>query len=58
MNVFVYKTMKRARKLVISVIGITILLTGLAMVFMPGPAIVFIPIGLWILATEFIWAKK
>jgi len=58
MNDFVGKTIKQARKLVISVIGFTVLLIGLAMVFLPGPAFVVIPIGLGILATEFIWAKK
>ena len=26
--------------------------------FTPGPAIVVIPVGLAVLATEFIWAKK
>jgi len=57
MNAFVGKTIKQARKLVISVIGFTVLLIGLAMVFLPGPAFVIIPIGLGILATEFIWAK-
>jgi hypothetical protein len=25
---------------------------------LPGPAIVFIPLGLGILATEFVWAKR
>lgn len=58
MNAFVDRTIKQARKLIISVIGFTILLIGLAMVFLPGPAFVVIPIGLGILATEFIWAKK
>lgn len=28
------------------------------MIVLPGPAILVIPIGLAILATEFIWAKK
>jgi len=58
MNAFVGKTIKQARKVVISVIGFTVLLIGLAMVFLPGPAFVVIPIGLGILATEFIWAKN
>lgn len=31
---------------------------GLAMVVLPGPAFIFIPAGLAILATEYIWAKK
>lgn len=28
------------------------------MVVLPGPAFIFIPAGLAILATEFIWARK
>ena len=28
------------------------------MIVLPGPAIVVIPVGLALLATEFIWAKK
>lgn len=28
------------------------------MIVLPGPAVVVIPIGLAILATEFIWARK
>lgn len=33
------------------------LIIGLVMIVLPGPAVVVIPIGLGILATEFIWAK-
>jgi tellurite resistance protein TerC len=40
------------------VIGFTILAIGIAMIVLPGPAVVVIPIGLAILATEFIWAKR
>jgi len=58
MNAFVGKTIKQARRLVVSVIGFTVLLIGLAMVLLPGPAFIVIPIGLGILATEFIWARK
>ncbi|MFA4918049.1 MAG: PGPGW domain-containing protein [Thermodesulfovibrionales bacterium] len=58
MNAFVGKTIKQAKKLIISVIGFTVLLIGLAMIVLPGPAFIVIPIGLGILATEFIWAKK
>jgi len=28
------------------------------MIVLPGPAIIVIPVGLGILATEFIWAKR
>ena len=40
------------------VIGMTILLIGIVMVVAPGPATIVIPIGLAILATEFVWAKR
>lgn len=33
------------------------LLIGIAMIILPGPAIVVIPIGLAILATEYAWAR-
>jgi uncharacterized protein (TIGR02611 family) len=46
------------RKLIVAVIGITILLIGVAMVVLPGPAFIVIPIGLGILATEFAWARR
>ncbi len=40
------------------VAGIVILLTGIAMLALPGPAFVVIPIGLAILALEFTWAER
>jgi hypothetical protein len=46
------------RKVVYSIIGITVLLLGIAMMVLPGPAIVFIPLGLAILATEYAWARR
>lgn len=49
---------KQIRRLAIFLIGISIVLIGCILFFTPGPAIVVIPIGLAILATEFIWAKK
>ncbi|MDP9347426.1 MAG: PGPGW domain-containing protein [Actinomycetota bacterium] len=38
--------------------GVVILLTGVAMLALPGPAFVVIPIGLAILALEFTWAER
>ena len=54
---FVVWLWKQARRVVIFVIGSTVLLIGIAMVVLPGPAVVVIPLGLAILATEFVWAK-
>jgi tellurite resistance protein TerC len=52
------KTLKQAKRIIKIVIGFTVLITGLAMVVLPGPAILVIPAGLAILATEFVWAKR
>lgn len=40
-----------------ALVGFTILLVGLAMLVLPGPAFIVIPLGLAILATEFVWAR-
>ncbi len=58
MKHIVFKTLVQAKRLIVIVIGFTILAAGVAMIVLPGPAIVVIPVGLAILATEFIWAKK
>lgn len=50
--------LRRARRLVVGVIGGTVLALGIAMIVLPGPAIVVIPAGLGILATEFMWARR
>ena len=46
------------RKLIVAVIGGTVLLIGIALIVLPGPAFIVIPIGLAILATEFAWARR
>jgi tellurite resistance protein TerC len=46
------------RKLIIAVIGGTVVLIGIALIVLPGPAFIVIPIGLAILATEFAWAQR
>jgi uncharacterized protein (TIGR02611 family) len=45
------------RRLIVGIIGGTVLLVGVALIFLPGPAVVVIPIGLAILASEFSWAR-
>ena len=49
---------KVARRVIVSVIGATILLIGITLLVLPGPALVVIPIGLAILATEYAWARR
>ena len=46
-----------ARKVVVAVIGGTVLLFGVAMLALPGPGWVTIFAGLALLATEFAWAR-
>ncbi len=52
------KAIRRIKRIFIGVIGFTVLLIGIAMMVLPGPAILVIPLGLAILATEFVWARK
>jgi tellurite resistance protein TerC len=47
---------KWLRRGIVAVIGFTVLLVGVAMIVLPGPAFLVIPLGLAILATEFVWA--
>lgn len=51
-------TYRGARRVVIAVVGASVLAIGIAMIVLPGPAFVVIPVGLAILATEFVWAKR
>ena len=39
-------------------VGFAVLLGGLALLVLPGPALVVIPIGLAMLALEFAWAER
>jgi tellurite resistance protein TerC len=52
------KTVRQARRLIKIVIGFTIVLFGIIMLVTPGPGLLAIVIGLAILGTEFVWARK
>lgn len=49
---------KPLRRIVVSLIGGTIVLIGIVLIFLPGPAFIVIPLGLLILGTEFAWARR
>ena len=51
-------TLRQARRTVILVVGVTLLVVGVIMIVAPGPAVVVIPLGLAVLATEFVWARR
>ena len=48
---------KQARRIVVVLIGASILVIGIAMIVLPGPAILVVPAGLAILGTAFLWAR-
>jgi tellurite resistance protein TerC len=50
--------LKYAKRIVTGIIGMSVLLFGIALLVLPGPAFIVIPIGLAILATEFAWARR
>lgn len=52
---FTFGSLRRALTLVV---GSSIVVVGVIMIFTPGPAILVIPTGLAILATEFYWARR
>ena len=49
---------RHVRPIIVGVVGCVVLLIGIAMLILPGPAVVFIPMGLAILAIEFEWARR
>lgn len=57
MEEMINNILRHTKRLIVFVIGSTVLLFGIILVFIPGPAIIVIPIGLAILATEFVWAR-
>jgi tellurite resistance protein TerC len=50
--------LRHLRRVIVAVIGATVLAIGVAMIVLPGPAMVVIPLGLGILAIEFAWARR
>lgn len=57
-NFLTVKTYKQAKRIVRIVVGFTLLIIGVALIVLPGPATVIIPLGLLVLAGEFVWARK
>lgn len=49
--------LKTIKRILVAVIGGTVLLIGIALIVLPGPAFLVIPAGLAILAMEFAWAR-
>jgi tellurite resistance protein TerC len=52
-----FGTYKLAKRIAIGIVGGSVLVVGIAMIVLPGPAFVVIPVGLGILSLEFAWAR-
>lgn len=50
--------LKTIKRLIVIMVGGTVLALGVALLVLPGPAFIVIPAGLAILAIEFAWAKR
>lgn len=48
---------KNLKRLTLTVIGFLSLLIGVVFILLPGPAVIFIPLGLALLSLEYHWAK-
>lgn len=53
-NGSMYRTVRR---LIVFILGMSVMMVGFIMLVTPGPGLIVIPLGLAILATEFVWAK-
>lgn len=58
LNRLIKQLVLRTYRIIVLVVGLTVLLAGIIMIVTPGPAIVVIPLGLTILGTEFVWARR
>jgi hypothetical protein len=58
MTTFFLKSFRQVKKVIIAVVGFSVLAIGLVMIVLPGPAFIVIPVALGIIATEFVWTKN
>lgn len=47
-----------ARRIVAAVVGGTLMVLGTLLLFLPGPGLLLIGLGILVLSLEFEWAKK
>jgi len=52
-----YVPYRVAKRIAIGIVGGSVLIVGVCMIVLPGPALVVIPVGLGILGIEFAWAR-
>jgi uncharacterized protein (TIGR02611 family) len=52
------KTAKQIKRFMVGWVGVTVIVIGIALLVLPGPAFLVIPAGFAILATVFAWARR
>ena len=52
------KSVEQAKRFLKILFGFTLLVLGALMVFLPGPGLITIFLGLGVLAAEFVWARR
>jgi uncharacterized protein (TIGR02611 family) len=53
-----FGTYRIAKRIAVGIVGGSVLVLGVLMIVLPGPAFVVIPVGLGILSLEFAWARS
>ena len=53
-----HRTLELAYRIVVAVVGTAIVVTGFALIPLPGPGWLIVFAGLALLATEFVWAER
>lgn len=46
------------KRIVVGIVGVTVVMIGVALLVLPGPGLVTIALGLAILSTQFVWARS
>ena len=54
----ILRTVVQVRRIYPILVGFTLLLLGIMMIFTPGPGTPVILMGLGLLAAEFVWARR
>jgi uncharacterized protein (TIGR02611 family) len=54
----ILRTVEQARRIFLILVGFTLLILGIVMIFTPGPGTPVILMGLGLLAAEFVWARR
>jgi uncharacterized protein (TIGR02611 family) len=49
---------RSSKRIAVTIAGLTVLAAGIAMLALPGPGLLVVVLGLAILASEYVWARR